>query len=175
MDEAEGSSPSSSTSPGQIDPAVGAMLGGFVAGEGWFSITRRLPPYANGTPRVRFTFGVTIAARDRRLLDDLRELLGFGSVHGIPPRQANHLPLVCLTVNSLRAHHAATIPFCERYLPPSAKRTQFELWSVALLSYEALRPLRAQPGRTRCSEPGCNRFVRGRGLCRSHYYRATGY
>ena len=30
-------------------------------------------------------------------------------------------------------------------------------------------------GLSTCSVEGCDRPVRGRGLCRRHYYRATGY
>jgi LAGLIDADG endonuclease len=175
MDEAEGSSPSSSTHFGHIDMRLGAMLGGFVAGEGWFSVTRRLPPFQDGTPKLRFTFGVTVATRDLPLLMQLRALLGFGSIHTVRPRQPHHQPLSTLTVASLRAHHAATIPFAETFLPACAKRVQFEQWEAALRSYESLRPTWVGRGRSRCSEPGCDGFVRGRGLCRSHYYRATGY
>jgi hypothetical protein len=44
-----------------------------------------------------------------------------------------------------------------------------------LYSYDALRPSRHGKAPSSCSVDGCGRPVRGRGLCRSHYYRATGY
>src|ERR1700730_2109322 len=44
MDEVEGSSPFSSTQNGHLDLRLGHFLGGFVAGEGWFPVNRRLPP-----------------------------------------------------------------------------------------------------------------------------------
>ena len=31
---------------------------------------------------------------------------------------------------------------------------------------------RTTTGRSRCSEPGCNEVIRGRGLCNKHYKRA---
>jgi hypothetical protein len=173
MDEVKGSSPFSSTQNGHLDLRLGHFLGGFVAGEGWFTVTRRLPPFADGAPRLRFVFGVSVASRDRPILEDLRGFLGYGSIHEVAPRNPAHLPISTLAVASLRAHRGATIPFAERYLPASAKRRQYELWRQALESYVTQRP--ARRGRSSCSEAGCGRPVRGRGLCRTHYYRATGY
>ena len=63
----------------------------------------------------------------------------------------------------------------ERYLLPCAKKRQFEQWRADLDSYEALHPTRWGRGPSPCSEPGCERPVRGRGLCRAHYCRATGH
>ncbi len=151
----------------------GFTLGGFVAGEGSFSITR-LPPSASGTRRLRFVFSVEVAARDRELLDQLRRFLGHGSIHERPPRRAGWLPSSVFSIGSLRGHRKATIPFSEEYLLPSAKRRQFEQWREAMDAYEATNPSRWGKGRS-CSVPGCGRPVRGQGLCRSHYYRATGY
>ena len=92
-----------------------------------------------------------------------------------PPRNPRHLDQVLLTVNSRRAHFAATIPFMEQYLLPSAKRVQYERWRDALVEHERAHPSKFGKGPSPCSEPGCDKPVRGRGLCRSHYYRATGY
>jgi hypothetical protein len=113
-----------------------------------------------------------MASRDRPLLEALRDHLGHGSLTDSPARRANWQPITTFAIVSMKVHHAATIPFAEQYLLPSAKRRQFENWRDAMLAYE-----KAHPPRTRsiCSEPGCDKFVRGRGLCRSHYYRVTGY
>ena len=79
------------------------------------------------------------------------------------------------TVNSVTAHRSATIPFADQFLLPSAKRAQFEQWRSALDNHDQAHPNPYGKGRSSCSEPGCDRPVRGRGLCRAHYYRATGY
>ena len=154
---------------------VGFTLAGVVAGEGSFSVTRKLPPHADGDARLRFVFGVTMADRDRPLLEVLRAFLGFGSIRDGGPGQKGMLPVSTFVVNSLRAHHQATIPFAERFLLPCAKRDQFERWRDAMSEYEAVHPSRWGKGRSVCSRPGCDKAVRGRGVCRSHYYEVTGY
>jgi hypothetical protein len=116
-----------------------------------------------------------MASRDRPLLEALRDHLGYGSLHDRPSQRSNWQPTSTFTISSLTAHHAATIPFAERFLLLSAKRRQFEGWRDAMLAYEEVHPNPFGRGRSICSEPGCGKFVRGRGLCRSHYYRVTGY
>lgn len=162
---------------GQVHPPTvdGFTLAGFVAGEGSFCISRKLPPYADGSPRLCFRFAVTVATRDRPMLETLRGFLGVGSIFDRAPRRASWQPTSTLCVNSVRAHHAATIPFAEQFLLPSAKRRQFEAWRDALAAYEVEHPVKWGKGPSPCGEPSCNQPVRGRGLCRSHYYRATGY
>jgi LAGLIDADG DNA endonuclease family protein len=152
--------------------SVGFVLGGFVAGEGWFGILRPDPPRRDGSQRLRFRFCVTVARRDRRVLEALQAYLGVGCINDAPARHSGWLPQTTFTIGALGAHRRVTIPFAEAFLPPSAKREQFGGWRNTLLEYEGRRPVRT---RSICSEPGCDRFVRGRGLCRSHYYRATGY
>jgi hypothetical protein len=145
-----------------------------VAAEGWFTITRALPPRIDGSPRLRFVFGITMANRDRSLLVELRELLRFGSIIDASPAQDGWQPTSTLSISSRKGHFAATVPFMDEFLvPPARKRTQFEHWRSALVAYDVERPRTV--GRSMCSQPDCDRPVRGRGLCRSHYYRATGY
>lgn len=98
--------------------------------------------------------------------------LGVGSVHDSPAKRVTWQPTSTLTVASFRAHRSATIPFADTFIIPSAKRRQYERWRDDLLAYDAARPRRQ---RSTCSEAGCEGLVRGRGLCRTHYYRATGY
>jgi hypothetical protein len=116
-----------------------------------------------------------MASRDRHLLEQVRSVLGFGSIHDRQPARQHWQPTSALTVASRKAHLRATIPFAERYLLTSAKRSQFERWRSELLDYDELHPNPAVRGRSVCSVDGCGDFVRGRGLCRRHYYRATGY
>src|SRR2546421_6709829 len=61
----------SSTLRGQTAP-LGFTLGGLVAGEGCFGVTRSLPPFKDGAARLRFVFSITMASRDRPLLEALR-------------------------------------------------------------------------------------------------------
>jgi hypothetical protein len=146
-----------------------------VAGEGCFSITTKQPPYANGDPRLRFTFSIGTAERDRALLERLRRALGTGSLRRQAPRKAEWQPVLTLSVGSLRAHRTSVIPFLERYLVAGAKRRQFDLWVQAMDSYESFHPTRWGKGPAACSVDRCDKPVRGRGLCRSHYHEATGY
>jgi hypothetical protein len=116
-----------------------------------------------------------MASWDRDLLVGLGHFLGVGNVSDRPPRRPGWQPSSTFTVSSLQAIRQAVIPFCNRFLLASAKRTQFDLWVQALNSYQSYHPGRYGMGPSPCSEPGCDKPVRGRGLCRKHYYRATGY
>jgi LAGLIDADG endonuclease len=176
MHEAGGSNPPSSTDAA-VD-SLGFMLGGVVAGEGSFCVTRQSKRFvADGSIRKRFVFSVAMATRDRPLVEALHSFLGVGSLRDSSARAAALQPISTLTVNSVRSHRAAVIPFADRYLLPSAKRAQFERWRAEMDSYwSALLPKqRSGDGRSTCSVESCDRFVRARGLCRSHYYRETGW
>jgi hypothetical protein len=116
-----------------------------------------------------------MATRDSSLLEALREFLGVGSLNVQPARRKNWQPLAAFSVRSHRAHRARTIPFAEHFLLPGAKRRQFETWRDSLYEYEAMHPNRFGLGPSPCRIDGCTKPVRGRGLCRSHYYRETGY
>jgi hypothetical protein len=115
-----------------------------------------------------------MARRDRMLLEALRSFLGVGSVHAAPARR-HWQPVSTFSVNSHHAHRIATIPFAEMFLRPSAKRRQFEQWRAQLDAHESRHPNPYGRGPSPCSVEGCGAPVRGRGLCRSHYYRETGY
>lgn len=149
------------------------MLGGLVAGEGCFTETARRP----GTATRRFVFAMTLASHDRPLLEALRCFIGAGSIQDFAPRRPGWLPQSCFTINSHRAHRRHTIQFAEAFLPAeSAKRSQFEEWRARLAAYDEQLG-RSQPGDgpSPCSVAGCGLPIRGRGLCRAHYYQATGY
>jgi hypothetical protein len=155
---------------------MGFTLGGFVAGEGWFSIVdRRVPFVRDGSPRRRWVFGVSVADRDQPMLVALKSFLGCGTLRRAHRRRSHHLPIAIFEVHSSKLHHAAVIPFAEQFLLPSQKRDQFHRWRDALYEYEERRPSQYGRGRSTCSIPRCDKPVRGRGLCRTHYYRATGY
>jgi hypothetical protein len=130
MDEAEGSSPSSSTrsEPSADRRRLGFAFGGLVAAEGTFSTSRLRPDRADGTQRTRFVFALTMATRDEQLVLGLRKFLGAGSITRQPPRRAHWEPTITLTISGRRSHNRATIPFADAYLLPSAKRDQYERW-----------------------------------------------
>lgn len=152
---------------------LGFTLGGFVAGEGSFMARQVGICVADGSPLLRFWFAVQVASRDRALLETLQGFLGVGEICDKVPRQEHFQPISAFEVRSRRFHKEAIIPFADRFLLPCAKRRQFETWPNLLEEYEGAHPY--PRGRSICSEPSCGRHVRGRGLCRSHYYQATGY
>jgi LAGLIDADG endonuclease len=190
MEEARGSSPRSSTykhvEATHLNSAfevacrrwvrsIGFVLAGFIAGEGCFTSSRAGDDRVDGSRRTRFVFAVAVAERDRSVLDALRTFLGRGSIRRVERRNPRWLPIVSFAVSSRKAIREVVIPFCEEYLVASAKREQFEIWRDEFVAYELVHPTRWGAGPATCSEPGCNLPVRGRGLCRRHYYRATGY
>ena len=162
---------------GQVHPKHdGYMFGGLVAGEGSFYVAAAHPPTRqDGSARLRFWFGITMAERDRALLEALHLLLGVGSIELRASRNGRWLPTCRFSVSSRLAHRQVTVPFFDKHLLPSAKRLQFDAWRESFEAYEIQHPTRIGFGPSTCSVEGCDRAVRGRGLCRSHYYRATGY
>jgi hypothetical protein len=120
-------------------------------------------------------FCMTMARRDLRLLEALRSFLGYGAIQHYKRDQEHWQPISTLRIHSIWAHRKATIPFAEAFLLPCEKRRQYEGWRDRLFAYDLAHPNRYRKGPSPCSVPGCNKPVRGRMLCRSHYYRATGY
>lgn len=156
---------------------LGFALGGFVAGEGCFSVHRVGVPSDTGSTRVRFRFSVMVAERDAALVSTLhRHLNGAGGVHRSPARRAGWQPTVSLQVTAIGDHLRATIPFAEQFLhPASRKYDQFQRWNECLQSYRRERARRAAARPMWCTTPGCDRPIRARGLCRGCYWRATGH
>jgi hypothetical protein len=124
---------------------------------------------------VKFVFSMTMARRDLQLLEALRRFLGFGSIQHYRRARRHWQPTSVLRIHSIWAQRNTTIPFAEAFLLPCVKRQQFEEWRDRLLAYDLAHPNRYGKGPSPCSVPGCEKPVRGRMLCRSHYYRATGY
>ena len=167
---------------GQVHPyanksdTLGYTLGGLVAGEGSFLVLKRGVTFRGTTvERLKFSFQLSLVTLDRPLLQTLRAFLGAGSIYDAPARNERWQPVSTLNITSERAHLDRTIPFAERYLLASAKRHQFESWRDRLFEYRATRPTQWGRGRSTCSIDACDKPVRGRGLCRSHYYQVTGY
>ena len=160
--------------PGVFD-SLGHLLGGIVAGEGCFRSTERRERFSDGTARVRFVFEMSMTIGDRPILEALQAVLGAGSIQDRGSRRPGWRPECRLTIASESAHLRSTIPFGEEYLASCEKRRQFEAWRDALYAYRARRPTRFGAGPSSCSVEGCDGVVRGRGLCRHHYYEATGW
>lgn len=169
MQGVAGSSPASST-----PTRLGYTLAGFIAGEGYFSVVKTQRVHRSGEPIQQFLFGVHVAEHDVSLVEGIKTALGGGSIRWTTPANDHWKPTVVYSLKSIRAHKTTTIPFMERYLLRCAKRRQFESWRDDMETYIERHNVR-WAGRSTCSEEGCDRFVRGRGLCRSHYYRETGW
>jgi hypothetical protein len=147
-----------------------------VAGEGTFVATRAGADRNDGSPRTRFVFKVSVADRDVLLLAALQIFLGGrGSIQTATPRNPRWQPIASYSVSSRKAIRDVLIPFCDEFLLYSAKREQYDDWRARFDAYERAHPTQWGKGPSTCSKPGCDKPVRGRGLCRSHYYRATGY
>jgi hypothetical protein len=152
----------------------GSTLAGLVAGEGCFTVGQ-LAPRVDGSPRRRFRFMLTMADRDVAIVEALRRFIGVGSITHRPPPRPNHQPTVTYAISGRKSLREALVPFCDRYLLTSYKRTQYLRWREEFTAYEQHFPSNWGAGPSPCSVPGCDKPVRGRGLCRAHYYRETGY
>jgi hypothetical protein len=69
------------------------------------------------TGRLRFLFDVTVATRDRAILEELGATLGHGSITDSLPKRGHFEPTRQFRIASLKAHRAATIPFMQRLSP----------------------------------------------------------
>jgi hypothetical protein len=119
---------------------------------------------------------VSVAERDVGFLHAMRTFLGGrGSIRRDDRGNPRWQPIACYSISSRKAVREVVIPFCDTFLLPGAKRDQFDIWRASFEAYEDAHPTQWGRGPSTCSEPGCSKPVRGRGLCRSHYYRATGY
>jgi hypothetical protein len=171
MEEARGSIPRSSTlsevtSPPSVARSAAWMLGGLVAAEGCFCITRQTPRFvADGAERKRFVFTVTMARRDRALLEQLHARLGVGSLRDIAARSEMWLPTTAFTVSFGQSTPRRGHSLRRQVRAAVRERRQFEAWRDEMNAYwESLPPKhRWGDGRSTCSVPGCNQFVRGRG------------
>ena len=167
---ATGSSPVISTD------VVGFTLAGFVAGEGCFSVLNTPRTHRDGSPIHQFLFTIAVEIADSAMIHQLRDFLGgVGSIRVQPAGKPQWQPQVIYAVKSIKTHIDVTVPFAETYLLPCAKRVQFETWRDSMNAYAERHNVRWGRGPSTCSEPGCGKPVRGRGLCRQHYYIATGW
>lgn len=129
-------------------------LGGFIAGEGCFSIVTSNRTWPDGDPVRDFVFKVSVASRDRALLESITKQLGAGSISDRPPRKTHWQPTSTFTVHSLRGHRAATIPFMDRFLIAGNKRQQCAHWKNQLLRYLEQHLIRAGGPRIECKIDG---------------------
>ena len=132
MEEARGSSPRSSTDDTAAAQLSPAFLGGFIAGEGSFVVSRR-----------RFGFYVRVAARDAPVLEALKSALGIGSISYAEPRDPRWQPQAAFAATGRRQNIEVTVPFMERWLPSHThKYSQYVVWRDALIADVASRPFR---------------------------------
>jgi hypothetical protein len=162
--------------PARASALAGCFFGGLVAAEGCFGIVQMSARRRDGSLRLRFVLSLKMAAWDRPLLTSLQRFLGAGAVNDFAPRKPGWQPTASFTISGRFTHNRVTIPFAEGYLPrASQKWQQFLHWRGDLRAYEARHPSQWGKGPSTCSVPDCPDPVRGRGCCRRHYYRETGY
>jgi hypothetical protein len=126
---------------------VAEYLGGFVAAEGTF--THALLDGGSKGPRPTFTFAVGLGAADHEMCELYRAFLGVGRVRWYRRRQPHYDDEVVFAVRAFRDLIDVVVPFMDRHLPPSHKRTQYETWREQLLEYDATRRLRTAAGNRR--------------------------
>ena len=134
--------------------------------------TRPAPEPIEATARVasRFIFQLTIARHDRALVARrMRSVLGgIGSIQDIASRQPNWLPLS--TYRVALAHSRPGTSSSPSSTSSSSRRpsaTSSIAGATSSTRYERVHPTQWGRGPSTCSEPGCDKPVRGRGLCRS--------
>jgi hypothetical protein len=145
-----------------------------IAGEGCF-LVGSIGTRNDGSERLRFRFTIKMADREVDALRDLHGVLGVGAISFQAARRATWQPTATYSVHSRRAIRTSLIPFCDEHLLWSFKRQQYLHWRERFITYESRFPSNWGAGPSPCSIPGCDKPVRGRGLCRAHYYRETGY
>jgi hypothetical protein len=109
--------------------AFAAFVGGFVAAEGTFFVTRR-------TERLKvFTFAVGLGATDAETCELLHTFFGCGSIVRSARRQAHYDDEVRFQVRRRADLVTRVVPFMDEHLPPSYKRTQYAVWRSELIAY----------------------------------------
>lgn len=83
-----------------------------------------------------------------------------------PRRKAHYDDEVIFSVQSMRDHLAATIPFMDAHLPESYKRQQYLAWRAELLEYWERSAKRRRP----CAVEGCEQPRKAHGVCRRHLW-----
>lgn len=138
---------------------IASFVGGFVAGEGSFTIS--------GDP-LSFTFAVGLGALDKGMCQMTQTILGVGHIREFGRRKPHYDDEAAIAVRALLELVYVVVPFMDEHLPPSYKRQQYEVWRTALLEYWEHQAKRVRP----CTIDGCEQPRRAKGLCRSHYFAA---
>jgi LAGLIDADG DNA endonuclease family protein len=138
---------------------LGAYIAGFVAGEGTFT----------GTKNTN-VFAVMLGEVDAETCELLQSFFGVGHVYHYSRRQPHYDDFVVFQVRKTADLVHVIIPFMDEHLPSSYKRQQYDAWRCKVLDFWEFGMKR----RRSCTVDGCERPQRGRGVCRTHYYRLYG-
>jgi hypothetical protein len=144
-----------------VSPAtdrLNSFVAGFIAAEGSLVQSGR-----------RFGFAVALGADDAPMCQFLLGHFGVGAIYRSPRRQEHFQDEVVYRVQRLDDLVHVVVPFLDRWLAPSYKRTQYDSWRAALLRHHASRRRRLP-----CSTAGCDTPSRAKGLCRRCYYLKFG-
>jgi hypothetical protein len=113
-----------------LDPAVGAWISGFVAGEGCFHITRT----SNTGGGFNCGFTIKLRSDDRLVLERVQEIFGGrGSITTLPRESSTRHPQAVYRIGAKRDCLFLVDVFDEYPLWPAKKARDFEVWRKAVI------------------------------------------
>ena len=115
---------------GRTKPMVSAdYVVGLTDGEGCFYALIKSPFNNHGGAIVQLQFFIKVQARDRPVLDKVRQRIGCGAVYFQAETRANHAQCYRYTVNSHRDIVGVIIPFFRAHpLQSPSKKKSFEIF-----------------------------------------------
>jgi hypothetical protein len=121
----------------EVPPDFGNWLAGFIDGEGCFRIHRHVS--RRGAVYYQCRFLITIRHDDRPILEEIRRILGVGTLcvnRRQYARNENHKPVSILYVDC-RAGAARLVEILDRYPLRAKKARDYALWREAVLFWLA--------------------------------------
>lgn len=99
---------------------------GLTDGEGCFYVCVRSPYNKNGGAMVELTFHIKMRAKDKSLLEKIKNTLNCGNVYFQKEKRVNHVQCYRYTVNSHRDILGKIIPFFQEHHLESTKQEDFK-------------------------------------------------
>jgi hypothetical protein len=109
---------------------------------------------------------IAVGAVDASMCEMAQNVLGVGHIRSYTRRHPHFDDETVFAVQSVRDLVAVVVPFLDAHMPPCKKRDQYLVWRHKLIRFWNNDMKRRRP----CTEDGCDKPQRGRGVCRRHYY-----